>query len=337
MQHSDSESSDATAPREGLGRWRETQETAERTVAVRLGADTLVISEPGGAPLSHWVLTGITEAGPATAPVFAASAETGETLTLEDPALTAALRAAARPARLVPDAVPTAPRRRSFITPLLLFALIAAAIAFGPDRIRAQAERMMPPEKAEETGDRMLLDLMEAQDGGLCTGQDGLGTLDAIARQIVRPEAPPVRMRVLELGDIPVAMLPGRTIVLDSAVISEAADPGEIAGWIAIALERNAVSELMRVAGTLQDLRFIFTGDIGDAALDRATETALVPPSPDEAVTAATRIAGLGIDPGSFVTALRHRGLDLVPPPVDGPAAPAIPAADWAALAEICG
>ena len=336
MTPSDPEPSDATTPREGPGFWRETAQAPERAVRVRLGTDTLVIRDVTGAPLSHWVLAGITESGPATAPVFSASAETGETLTLDDADLSAALRTAARPVRLAPAAVPPPPRGRSFAAPLLLFSLLGTGIAFGPDFIRAQAERMMPPEKAEEIGDRMLLDLMEAEGGGLCTGQDGLRTLDRIARSVVRPEARPVRMRVLDLGDIPVVMLPGRTIVFDRAVIAEAADPAEVAGWIALALERNAVSELMRVAGPVQDLRFIFTGEIGTPALARAIDAARVAPAPEEALAAATRIADLGIDPGSFVTALRHRGLAVLPPSVDAPAIPAVPAADWDALAEIC-
>ncbi len=331
------EPSAQNAPLEGPGRWRETKGAPERAVEVRLGTDTLVIRDPGGSPLSHWVLAGITESGPAAAPVFAASAETGETLTFDDAQLVAALRSAARPVRLSPSVPPAAAARgRSFAAPLALLALLGAGIAFGPDLIRAQAARMMPPEKAEETGDRMLLDLMEARGGGLCSGQDGLRTLERIAEPLVGADARPVRTRVLELGEVPVAMLPGRTVVLDRAMIAEAADPAEIAGWIALALERDAVGDLMRVAGPVQDLRYIFTGDIGAPALARATDAAIVPPAPEEATAAAGRIAGLGIDPGSFVTALRHRGLDILPPSVDAPAPLAIPAADWDALADIC-
>lgn len=321
---------------EGPGRWRETATAPERVVRVTLGSGTLVIRDPGGAPLSHWMLDGMRESGRAAAPVFMAGAESGESLAIDDPGLIAALRATARPARGAPAAEAVPKQTRARVGPILVLGLLAAGLAFGPDLVRDQARRMMSPEKAEETGDRMLLDLMESNGGGLCTGQDGLRTLERIARPLAKPDTRPTRIRVLELGEIPVAMLPGRTVVLARAIIAEAADPGEIAGWIALALERDPVGDLIRVAGPVGDLRYIFTGEIGAPALARATDAALVLPAPDAARMAADRIASIGIDPGSFVNSLRRHGLDVVPPGVEGTAAPALPAADWDALADIC-
>jgi hypothetical protein len=69
--------------------------------------------------------------------------------------------------------------------------------------------------------------------------------------------------------------LPGGTLVLERAAITQATDAAAVAQWIAAgSAGEDPVVALMRAAGPWANLRQIFTGDPGAAAITRAVSAA---------------------------------------------------------------
>jgi hypothetical protein len=269
---------------EAVGLWCEHPDQPAREVVVSFGNATLVLKDLAESPLGHWALAGMTvlrHEGPAT--VYAMTADGGETLTIRDPEMVAAIAAVTRPS-VAPQ--PAKRRRRRLpVGPLLLLAALAAVAAAAPRLIRAEAARLVPPEQAAEIGDRMLIALIERY-GPLCAGPEGTEALARLAAAI--DPADPPRLRVLELGDAPAAVLPGRTVLIDRGV---AASPEIAAGWVAQALVRDPVAELLAHAGPAADLRYLLTGRFDEGTLSRAALAAALP----SAVTPPPTPAGLAV------------------------------------------
>ncbi len=129
------------------------------------------------------------------------TADGGETLRIRDADMIEAIAAVSRQWPGPP------PRRlRLPVLPILALAAAIALFAFAPRLIRAATVRLIPPEQAEEIGDRMLIALIEAH-GPPCAGPDGERALGRLAAAL-DPSDPP-RLRVMDLGAGTVAALPG--------------------------------------------------------------------------------------------------------------------------------
>ena len=172
-------------------------------------------------------------------------------------------------------------RRRRFPVGrvLAVAALLALAVA-TPALVRAQAARMVPAERATELADAMLIAAV-ARHGPLCEPREAR---PAIARltDAVAPASPP-RLRIVPLGKPVAIALPGATVLVDRTLA--ATDPDAAIAAARKALGTDAVADLMRGAGVLGSLRYLFTGRISDATLQRATEAAIAaaPPAPQTA------------------------------------------------------
>ena len=221
-------------------------------------------------------------------------------------------------------------RRRLPLTPLFILAVLAGVAWAAPRFIRPDPALFVPPERAAALGDRMLIALVEAH-GAPCGAPAGNAALARLAERLA-PDAPP-RLRVMPLGGVPAAILPGGTVLLDAAL---AAGPAEaLAGWAALALGRDPAGALLRAAGPVADARYLVSGTFADADLDRAAAAALAPPEPAEAAPALARLAAARIDPAPFAAALAAAGLPAAPPDA-APLVP-IPDRDRAALGAVCG
>lgn len=313
---------------EAPGRWRETPDSTSRDVVVTVGERTLILSDHAERPLAHWALAGVQAVdrrGDAT--VYAMTRGAGETLEISDPDMIAAIAeiTGGRPAAV-------APRRRPRLVPWLVAAALVAALAvFGPGLVRGQAVRMVPPERAQELGELMLLTLMEAG-GGLCAAPEGQRALDRVAARVASPVP---RVRVLDLGGAPVAALPGGLVLLDRGLVEAAPATAELAGWIAVGQGRAPLPELMQAIGPRRSLGYVFTGDIAAPALADAARAAPRPPDAAEAAASAALLAAAGIDPAGFVAALLREGL----PAPDAGGSPSEPLAlpgDATAVAATC-
>lgn len=320
---------------EALGRWREGPDAPPREVVVSFGDATLVLTDLGDRPLGHWVLVGVQAVGkdgPAT--VYAMTPEGEETLTIEDAAMVEAIKAVSRPFHGPSDV--GRPRGRGWWPAAIAVILIGLAAAFLPELIRAQAARMAPPEMLGEWGDAMLLQLM-AEHGPLCADPEGRRALALAGGRVAREARP--RLRAMDLGSVPVALLPGPTVVLGKGALEQAEDPAEIAGWLALAIAQEEMrpgpDRLMDAAGPAGSLRYVLTGRLSQAALDRAAAAAMAPPSAEEIGAAYERLRGAGLPTAPFADGLMRAGLPAPPASTEGAAA--LPARDWAALKRLCG
>jgi hypothetical protein len=212
-------------------------------------------------------------------------------------------------------------------------AAVAGAIHAAPRVIGPNAALLVPPERAAEFGDRMLIALIGRR-GPLCYDPAGQAALGALAARL-DPESPP-RLRVLELGDVPVAALPGGTVLLDRALVDDA--PEAVAGWTAVGLARDAVEALLRAAGPLADARYFLSADFSEPALGRAAEAAVAaPPVPAEAAAALDRLAAAGVESGPFAASLAAAGIAAAAPSEPSEAGPALGGRDRLALRAISG
>ncbi len=194
---------------------------------------------------------------------------------------------------------------------------------------------MVPPEAAEEFGDQMLLQIMAAR-GPLCADPAGRRALAELAVKVSHGET--ARLRALDLGSAPIAVLPGPTVLLGRVALSHSEDPAEIAGWLALALAREELrpgpERLMAAVGPVANVRYIFTGQITEAALARASQAALGPPLQDEIEAAFARLREAGLATGPFADGLRRAGIEA--PMASEEGAPALDARDWAMLKSLC-
>ncbi|TPE52168.1 hypothetical protein [Amaricoccus solimangrovi] len=297
-----------TRPRlQTAGLWRESAHAEPRPVTAVLGSSTVVLTGDGGQFLGHWALAGMRVVGEEDgATRYAILDDDGETLELRDTEAKAAIAAAAGDFDAPWTAPPPPGGARISISGLILLALALALVLRGPDLVRAQAARMVPPAQAREFGDRMLLSILE-EHGPLCAAPRGTRALAGFGARV----APEASFRVLDLGfGRGVAALPGPTVLIDRAALARAKSPEQLAGWVAQALGpepgTGQTRALMRAVGPFAALGYVFRGTLPDAALARAADAALAPPA----------------SPDSY-------------PPA--PDAADFPAADWHALRRICG
>jgi hypothetical protein len=323
---------------EALGQWRESPGAAPREVVVSFKNATLVLTDMAEAPLGHWALAGVQAIGrDGPAVVYSMTADGAETLTIRDDDMIEAISAVSRADALArQDETAEAPRRGRLWLLLGIAVCLAGAITAAPQVIRMQAARITPPERIAEFGDRMLLQIMAVR-GPLCADPAGGRALDALAARVAE-DAPP-RMRALDLGPAPVALLPGPTVLIGRAALETATDPAEIAGWIALALAREAemsgAERLMTAIGPMAGLRYLATGRIEDGPLARAAKPALAPPAAEEITAAFAALKAAGLPTAPFAAGLARAG--IAAPPGDPDGAEALTPEAWAALRRLCG
>ncbi len=321
---------------EALGQWREAEGAPPREVIVRFGDTTLLLTDAADRPLGHWALAGVQAIrtdGRYT--IYAMSPEGAETLAIKDQDMIEAIAAVTR-AHLHVDRPAAVRRSRSWLPLVAVAVLLAGAAAQFPALVVGQAARMIPSETLQVYGDEMLLRIMAAR-GPLCADPAGRRALAILAASVTVDAAP--RMRALDLGETPVALLPGRTVLVGRAALAQAEDSAEVAGWIALVLARDDMApgplRLMQAVGPAASLRYVLTGKLGDGALGRAARATLAPPLPQEIDAAYERLRGAGLATAPFADALRRFGIEAPPATVEGAAA--LPDQDWVALRGLCG
>lgn len=320
---------------EALGQWREARGSAPREVVVSFGDATLLLTDLSDRPLGHWALAGVQAIGKdGAATVYAMTRDGEETLTIRDADMVEAIAAVSQAHRLRDIARPAPPRASRW--PLFLVAIVAALVlAFAPPLLRAQAARMAPHEAVEEFGDRMLLQLMAAH-GPLCADAEGRRALATLVRGVAEGGQP--RVRALDLGATPVALLPGPTVVLGRGALAQAEDPAELSGWVALALAREdmepGAARLMEAVGPVDALRYVLSGRLSEGALARANAAALAAPTPVEIEAAFERLRVAGLPTAPFADGLRRAGLEAPPASAEGRSA--LPDRDWVALQGLC-
>ena len=317
------------------GLWRAEPHDDPRAVGVALRDATLTIADAEGRALAHWSLPAVERRGPVgSGPArYAPGAGSAESVEIADPAMVDALE---RVLRAMDERPP--PRRRGGAVALAL--LLAAALggaAAAPALLRGEVLRSAPPELRARVGEAVLARLAERA-GPPCGEEAGLAALDRLAGRLAPALGSGARVAVLRRGP-EAAVLPGGIAVLSRAALAGASGPDAVAGRALATAEDDALEALLRRAGVRETLRLLAAAEISDAALDaEAARLAAAPPEgppPAERLPILVeRFAAAGLSAAPYAEAVGAPGLAALDPHPG--AAPALGAADWAALRGVC-
>lgn len=233
-------------------------------MVVSVGTATLVLTDLADRLLGHWALAGVSVVGREGIATVYGMAE-GETLTIRDREIVAAIAAASD---LLPRRAPAA--RRIPLGPILAVAALVALALAAPGLVRMQAASMVPPERAVEIADEMLIAAV-ARHGPPCEPREARPAISRLTKAVA-PASPP-RLRIVPLGRPAAIALPGAAVLVDRTLAAR--DPDAAVAAARRALGTDPVTDLMRAAGTTGSLRYLLTGRIPDATLQRATEAAI--------------------------------------------------------------
>ena len=329
---------------EAVGLWRADSNDDGKEVVVKFGKATLVIEASADAPLAHWSLPALHERSRTSErTIYSPDDESAETLTIEDAEMQSALSRVLAGRR-------AAQSSRTKNGPGLLMAVAALAIAtFGilslPGVLGGIAKSLIPPERARMMAEAMI-PLVEDRTGPQCHTEEGRAALSKIADRL-SPDAPPT-VHVMDLGDLPVLTLPGRTVLISQRLAEAAASPDEFAGWVALGLHQSnedlALERLFSAAGLTDSLRFLATGAFSAETLDGAVNRLLISndirrPLPFQQASAVLADAGIPADP--LLDGIQREALSdgpLTIPPLEGGTGGPLVLGDlgWVALQGIC-
>ena len=133
--------------------------------------------------------------------------------------------------------------RIGLVPALLVGILVSAVVLFAGSRIPEWAAPHVPRQWEERFGDALVGDF----GGRFCNGEGGQAALDKLAARLA-PGGESLNIRVVDIGIVNAAALPGGNIVVFEELLAEADGPDEVAGVLAheIAhIERHHVTEAM--------------------------------------------------------------------------------------------
>ncbi len=264
---------------ECTGLWRPAGEGQRREVLVRLGDESLILADMADTPLVHWALADVARLNPpGTVPaIYGPRGFETETLEIDEPLMIAAIEELQR--RLV-RARRRRGRLRRLLAALLVLAVPAAGLVFGPPLLVDQAARIVPGVSKRQTGEAMLR-VIAARLAPPCDGAESRPVLATLARALdaaeeadralteetgTTSEAPPP-LRVEVMPDLPVAALalPGRIVLVHRRLVEEADGPEPLLAAIAAAeaaARPSPFHRLLEAAGPLATLRLFIDGHL---------------------------------------------------------------------------
>jgi hypothetical protein len=327
---------------ESPGLWREAQGAQRREVIVAFREATLVLSDPKSeSALSHWSLPAVTRLNKGALPaLYAADAEGGETLELDDPDMIAALET-------VRDALeakrPRPGRLRGFVLGAGTSIILALGVFWLPDALIRHTASVLPAATRQAIGQFALADVQRLT-GSPCTTPLGTYALTDLADRLFGQHQ--ARILVMREGVSTSAHLPGGVILVGRALIEDQDGPEVLAGMAIMERLRAEMSDpilpVLRHAGLTATFRLLTTGVLPASSVEgygEALLTTAAGPVPDDLALPRFRAAGVPtspyarlIDPeGSATQGLRANDpmAGLVPQPLMNDS-------DWVGLQGIC-
>ena len=324
------------ARRDADGLWRASPGDEPRAVGVTLGRATLAITDAEGHAIAHWSLPAVDRLEPASGgPArYAPGGRAAESVEIADPEMVEALERVLRAA----EAGPPRPRRGGVVALALFLAAAIGGAAAAPTLLRGQVLRAAPPELRARVGEGVLSRLAERA-GPPCAEERGLRALGRLAERLDPALGPGARIAVLPDGP-EAAALPGGIVVLSGAALGEASGPDAVAGRVLAAAEGDPLEALLRRAGVRETARLLTAAALSDDALDAEAARLLArppagPPPAGRLPALVERFAAAGLSATPYAGAADVPALAALDPHPD--AAPALDAADWAALRDVCG
>jgi len=321
--------------------WRPSSYQKRREVIVSVGDATLAIVAPDEQPLAHWSLSAIERRNPGAVPaIYAPGSEARETLEIDDATMIGAIE---RVRMSVARRSPRRGRVRVAVLSLAMAGLVVAGVIWLPEALVRLAAQAVPPAIRADTGAR-LLEQLTGLAGAPCRNESARAPLDALARRLLG--AGGGRIVVLPGGMAGAALLPGRTVVVDRALIEDYDGPEEVAGYVLAALARadteDPMGHLIRLTGPRTAVGLLTRGEVPAEKLSAYAERIFSTPQPEADATAlAARFARAGVSLTPYARARDLTGTGVPGPARSGPAAqtdpPILSDGQWVALQSVCG
>lgn len=328
---------------EATALWRARPEDQRRDVVVSIGDATLVITDMKDQALTHWSLAAVARANPGQMPaIFHPDGDTGETLELGADE-TEMIEAIEKLRLTIERRRPHPGRLRWLLTGATMAGLAALAVFWLPDAMLRHTVSVVPLVKRAEIG-QALLGRITRVSGQPCADPAGVAALSHLSARVLGPDG--ARLVVLPAGIVDTAHLPGRTILLNRALVEDPEDPEVTAGFVLVEAERarakDPLEALLLHAGIWSSLRLLTTGALTDEVLDAYAEylvTAEQAPLPDTTLLDAFKAAELRTTPYAYaldVSGEATLGLIEADPYSTTPK-PILSDGDWLRLQAICG
>ncbi|MFN3953544.1 MAG: hypothetical protein ACK4LQ_03765 [Pararhodobacter sp.] len=338
---------------EGSGLWRADPQQQRRDVVVALGDASLTITDArSGAVLSHWSLPAVQRVNPGRMPALftpsslagaqAGPEDEGETLELDDETLIGALETIR--AALAPRHV--AQRLRRALAAVAIVAMVALGVFWLPGALVNHVAGIVPPAKRAQIGREALEDLTATAQGvRLCADPAGRQALATLRNRVLG--AGPRVMVVAGLEGFEAAHLPGRLVIVSSALLERLDSPEALAGYLIAedlaGAARDPLRDLLHHAGLRATFALLTTGNLPRSALAGYAGHRLArPPALPEPAALAARLEALGISPSAYAVALSDHGAALAEALADQPAGTARAAqrllsdGEWITMQNIC-
>ena len=264
---------------ETSGLWRARPEDQRREVNLSFGDTSLVIRDRSDAPITHWSLSAIERVNPGKRPaLFEPGPDTGESLEIADDIM---INAIEKVRLAIARRRPKQGRLRMTVFAILIAAIGALGYFWLPDALIRHALSVVPDTKRQAIGLNLLTEINRLA-GNTCTqarGRVALGKLhktldpsDHLDRVIVLPT---------DLRDS--ILLPGKILALSNILVEDYDAPDVIGGYIVSATiqaqEEDPLADLLELAGTVDTLKLLTTGDMERAALREYAEQLLASPN----------------------------------------------------------
>ena len=233
--------------------------------------------------------------------------------------------------------------RRQFLGSLA--AVVALATLWRPGALRDHAIKVLPEDKREEIGDALRRHI-ERVTGPACDGPDGRRALSELASRLPAGDDPGT-LDVMRDGVKGSVALPGKTILLDRALVEDFEEPDVLAGFVVEQRLRASVHDpidaLLQYAGTWDSIRLLTTGDLPEDVLSdyaRHLLTRKQEPLPDGTLLNGFESWSVRSTPYAYaldVTGESTLGLIEADPFASEAPPPILSDADWLRLQGICG
>ncbi|QFT94032.1 hypothetical protein FIU86_14375 [Roseovarius sp. THAF9] len=330
---------------EASGLWRASPDTQRVDVYVSLGDATLTILDRREQPLTHWSLAAIARANPGKRPaLYHPDGDAGETLELGDDA-SEVIDAIEKLRTAVDRARPHPGRLRLVMFLGSLAAVAALATLWLPGALRDHATKVLPDVKRDEIG-QALRRHIERVTGPACDGPDGRRALSELASRLPA-RGDPGSLDVMRDGVKGAVALPGKTILLDRALVEDFEEPDVLAGFVIEQRLRASVQDpidaLLQYAGTWDSIRLLTTGALSEDVLSNYARHLLTQdeePLPDETLLNGFESWSVRSTPYAYaldVTGESTLGLIEADPFASEAPPPILSDADWLRLQGICG
>ncbi|WP_407495422.1 hypothetical protein [Pseudooceanicola sp. MF1-13] len=327
------------------GLWRPTPEDQRQDVVATIGEATLILTDKRGQTVAHWSIAALARANPGEFPaIFHPDGDPGETLELtisQSEMATALDRMRTHIARRRPHPG----RLRLVILIAVLGAVIAGGVFWLPDAMRRHAISVVPKAKRVEIGEALQAEIARVS-GPACDQPEGQAALNKLAARVA-PDEPSLKVEVVRQGVTGALLLPGRTMLLNRAVVEDFEEPDVAAGYIVAELYRAAsgdpLAALLNRAGLASSFRLLTTGDLPQGTIRKYAEHLLTgdqPRPPSEQLIPRFEAAQVRSTPYAYAIDLTGETvLDLIeadPFAANAPP-PLLRDADWIRLQNICG